>query len=74
MTTHQHQGCNKSQAYFLETCIDGNACKETTKDKRWVRKNLTDTPDNIINAIFFLRFEARANLPSFIKFTRYGNV
>lgn len=36
MTFNEKSACHKSQKYFLETCIDGNACKENAADERWV--------------------------------------
>lgn len=36
MTLYEERACCKSHKRFLETCIDGNACKENTTDKRWV--------------------------------------
>lgn len=36
MTFNEARACRKSRKRSLETCIDGNACKENTTDKRWV--------------------------------------
>lgn len=36
MSLYEETACCKSQKRFLETCIDGNACKETSADERWV--------------------------------------
>lgn len=36
MTLYEERACCKSRKHYLETCIDGNACKETSADERWV--------------------------------------
>lgn len=36
MTFAEVTACCRSHQYFLETCIDGNACKENAADERWV--------------------------------------
>lgn len=36
MTLNEERACCKSRKRSLDTCIDGNACKENTTDKRWV--------------------------------------
>lgn len=37
MTFYEETACIKSHKQLLETCIDGNACKENAADERWVR-------------------------------------
>lgn len=36
MTLVEARAYSKSRKYYLDTCIDGNACKETSTDERWV--------------------------------------
>lgn len=36
MTFNEDSAYFRSQKLFLETCIDGNACKENAADERWV--------------------------------------
>lgn len=36
MTSFDEAAYSKSHKHFLETCIDGNACKENAADERWV--------------------------------------
>lgn len=36
MTLYEEAAYYTSHRDFLETCIDGNACKENSADERWV--------------------------------------
>lgn len=69
MTLYEEAAYRTSHRGFLETCIDGNACKENSADERWVGiLPLLTQPSKSILRIFWRKLIDVDLLNQFIRY------